>query len=265
MPAEPALDLFVPASFPRGVAAGVVGRSRSTRDGQGLSFSPGSATSQQAAAESREVLASHLGATAADLVFARQVHGARVVPVARAIAPGEADGMVTGEPGLVLCLSIADCCAILVYDPVRAAVGAFHAGWRGARDGIAAAGLRIMAEAYGTSPSDLRVYLSPCASGERYEVGEEVATLFPHSIRRLSLGGISRVFLDLRGEIARQLVSGGVPVACIESSPVCSIADPRCHSHRRDGAGSGRMAAFIALPLPGAPTRSGRSSRPSGR
>jgi polyphenol oxidase len=246
MPASPPpeVDLYLPAAFPPGVVAGVAGRSPAARSGRGLSFSPGAATSTVDAAESRGQLARALGVEPGDLLFARQVHGATVVRVARGDVPGEADGMVTDRLGLVLCLSIADCCAILAFDPVRRAVGAFHAGWRGARDGIAEVGVREMAKAFGSRPADLRVWLSPCASGDRYEVGEEVAALFPHSVVRPPSG---KLRLDLGAELARRLVAAGVPPVHIERSPVCTITDPRCHSHRRDGATAGRMAAFITM------------------
>jgi hypothetical protein len=245
MRTPPEIDLFTPSSFPRAVTAGVVGRSPAARDGRGLSFTPGKATPEADARESRAVLASRLGVSIPDLVFARQVHGARVVPIVRGAPAGEADGMVTDETGLVLCLSIADCCAILVCDPARGTVGAFHAGWRGARDGVAAAGLSAMRDCFGTRPRDLLVYLSPRASADRYEVGEEVARLFPASVRRAQ-GGEPRWNLDLSAEISRQLVASGVQESSIEISPICSIGDARCHSHRRDGAASGRMVAFIA-------------------
>lgn len=237
------MDLFVPRSFPETVAAGVVGRNASARGGKGLSFSVGSATSETDARESKSLLAATLGVSPADLLFAHQVHGSRVVRVGRGMPPGEADGMVTDEPGVAPCLSIADCCAILAVDPVHRAVGAFHAGWRGARDGIAATGVRAMAEAFGTEAASLLVYLSPCASGELYEVGPEVAGFFPRSVR----AGGGKLFLDLGGEIALQLEGAGVPLSSIERSPVCTIADARCHSHRREGAPSGRMAAYVLL------------------
>ena len=155
--------------------------------------------------------------------------------------------MVSGDPDLVLCLSVADCCAALVLDPVRRVAGAFHAGWRGARELIVPEGLRSMLVWHGSCAADLLVYLSPCAGGDRYEVGPEVASLFPVSVRSIPGPRAPRFYLDLRAEIRRQLVEAGVKPESIESSEVCTISDPRCHSHRRDGERSGRMAAFIAV------------------
>ena len=42
------------------------------------------------------------------------------------------DAMVTDTPGIPLVVFSADCGIILLHDPVHGAVGAAHAGWRGA-------------------------------------------------------------------------------------------------------------------------------------
>ena len=157
--------------------------------------------------------------------------------------------MVSATPGLLLALSIADCCAVLIWDPVRSAVGAVHAGWRGARDRIVARALSQLQASYGSQTRDLRVYLSPCASGARYEVGPEVAQSFPHSVRA-ERGRTLRYYLDLSAELRRQLLELEVPAGSVEASPICTMADSRCHSHRRDGSRAGRMAAFVGLRPP---------------
>ena len=46
------------------------------------------------------------------------------------------DAMVTDTPGIPLVVFSADCGIILLHDPVRRAVGAAHAGWRGTAAGI---------------------------------------------------------------------------------------------------------------------------------
>lgn len=44
-----------------------------------------------------------------------------------------ADALITDVPGIPLVVFSADCNVILLHDPVRRAVGAAHAGWRGTR------------------------------------------------------------------------------------------------------------------------------------
>ena len=76
------------------------------------------------------------------------------------------DAMVTDTPGIPLVVFSADCGIILLHDPVHGAVGAAHAGWRGAACGIAYKTVRRMQELFGTDPGDLRAAIGaaigPC-------------------------------------------------------------------------------------------------------
>ena len=42
----------------------------------------------------------------------------------------DVDALITNVPGLSLTVFSADCGTILLYDPIRQAIGAVHAGWR---------------------------------------------------------------------------------------------------------------------------------------
>ena len=66
------------------------------------------------------------------------------------------DGMVTDVPHLPLVVFSADCNVILLYDPIRRAIGACHAGWRGTALGIAAKTVREMVRLFGCDPSEIR-------------------------------------------------------------------------------------------------------------
>ena len=97
------------------------------------------------------------------LVVAKQVHGVTVREVTSenvddAMADGrgrwEADGLMTGEPGLLLGAGAADCVPLLVADLRLRVVGAFHAGWRGTAAGMAGVGLARMGEVFGTRAED---------------------------------------------------------------------------------------------------------------
>ncbi len=221
------MNLFRPRLFPDPVVAGVTMR-------------PQDCATPSCAPE----LAAGLGVRADALVFAAQIHGTRVVDVSDGGAPGEADGMVCREPGRVLVLRLADCCGVLIFDPGSGGVAALHAGWRGASDGIVGIGIDMMERHLGSDPGRLWAYVSPCASGKRYEVGEEVARHFERSCTR---GEEGKYLFDLAGEIRVQLRENGFQDTRIEIEGVCTIADQRCHSYRRDGVAAGRMAACIGV------------------
>jgi len=134
--------------------------------------------------ENRHRAAAALGADLADFVFATQVHGAlaRVVTGADrgrgATAPGgtagDADALVTSDPGTVLAVLVADCVPIVLYDPGARVLACVHAGWRGTVARVAGAALAAMA-ALGAEPAHVIAGLGPAIGPDRYQVGGEVA------------------------------------------------------------------------------------------
>src|SRR5262245_63104690 len=86
---------------------------------------------------------------AGPLYVARQVHGTNVARVragddASAIARIEADGLITGDPGVALGVFVADCIPAVVVDPRTGAIAAAHAGWRGTVAGVLPAVVRAL-------------------------------------------------------------------------------------------------------------------------
>ena len=175
-----------------------------------------------------------------------QVHGAGVVGV-EDVAPGvEADAIVSGEPGAVVAVRVADCVPILLEaDGVVAAV---HAGWRGTAADIARAALSVVRARAGAArggPAEVRAAIGPSIGGVCYEVGPEVIAALA------ALGGAALVAesrwradrrVDLRAFNAALLASEGVAV---EVSDSCTRCTPGYWSHRRDGADAGRQVGAI--------------------
>lgn len=232
-------------SFPGEVMAGVTLRNTALFPPHGFSMLKAGILSQEEAAQHRAVFAESIGVPVDALQFQNQVHGTVVRRVERATGLGESDGLVTSSRGVVLCVSIADCGAVLLYDREHSAVAGLHSGWRGTYGNIVAAGIGVMRAEFSTKPEELSAYISPCASGAKYCVRSDVADLFPEGTKwRLDS---EHWALDIRSQIRRQLTEQGVPPEHIEMSEGCSIADERYHSYRRDGVLSGRMVAFIGL------------------
>jgi len=86
------------------------------------------------------------------------------------------------------------------------------------------------------------------ASGEKYEVDLEVATLFEEKHLVELVGG--KYLLDVKAANLDQLLFAGIPRKQIEVSPLCTISDERLHSYRRDGKRSGRMLVVIERVTP---------------
>ena len=174
-----------PALEESGAAAAVTARSGGVSSGPyatlNLSLSVGDDPAN--VLENRRRLAAALGARPADLVFARQVHGAGVRIVGAADAGSGAfslddaipdtDALVTRSPGVLLAILTADCVPIVLHDPVAGVLACVHAGWRGTVGRVSAAALAAM-QTLGSRPSQVIAGVGPAVAPARYQVGADV-------------------------------------------------------------------------------------------
>jgi len=81
----------------------------------------------------------------------------------------EADALVTDRPGLLLGIVTADCAPVLLADKQAGVIGAAHAGWRGAIDGVTDATIALM-ETLGARRDRIVASVGPCIAQDSYEV-----------------------------------------------------------------------------------------------
>jgi len=178
------------------------------------------------------------------IAVARQVHGTRIVEVGPSSEPGvrvagEADGLVTVAPDILLVVTTADCVPVYVAGRGGDGIAILHAGWRGAAAGILERAVERFGTTYGVGASELLVHLGPSICGACYEVGAAVLGAFGYD-------GGDRGALDLRAELADRATRVGVRAASVSRSDWCTRCGPvRLHSHRGQGGRAGRMASFI--------------------
>lgn len=195
------------------------------------------------------------------LVFSNQVHadGIRVVTSAD-LGKGlekrvdyEADGLVTDIPGVTLVVFGADCPTVLLYDPVRRATAAVHAGWRGTAAGIVERAVERMRDLYGSDPADLRAAIGPGISKCCFETGEDVpnamtAALGGSALPFITSDGNGKFHVDLKGINALRLERAGMIAGHISVSPDCTHCKPEKYwSHRYTHGERGSQAALICL------------------
>lgn len=188
------------------------------------------------------------------LAMARQVHSARAVPITDPAGPApEADAMVTATPGIALSVLTADCQPVLLADPEAPVIGAAHAGWRGALDGVLEATIDAMEE-LGAERDRIRAVIGPTISQRAYEVGPEFLDDFmmedPDNSRFFAGGEGDRMQFDLPAYGLHRLRSAGVAEA--EWTRHCTYSDPdRFFSYRRTThageADYGRLISVIRL------------------
>ena len=203
----------------------------------GLNCGPGSSDQREAVALNRARVAEALGVPRERLLSLHQVHSTEVViagPEGWTERP-RADAMVTTHPGLALGILTADCAPVLFHDPEAAVIGAAHAGWRGAVDGVLEATLAAM-ESLGAAVPRIRAAVGPTISQRGYEVGPEFLARFlteEAGYDRFFIPGRSdRLLFDLPGFVLARLRAAGVAEAAWIGA--CTHADPdRYYSYRR--------------------------------
>jgi YfiH family protein len=203
----------------------------------------------------RRAAAEAIGFPGNQLFLLKQVHSNRVHRLSAYPtdeAPIEADAMVTRQPMLALGILTADCTPILLADPEARVIGAAHAGWRGAVDGIVGNTVAAMVE-LGADPGRIVAAIGPTISGENYEVGphfmDDFIKLRPDGWRHFSTHNGGRAHFDLPGFVAAELEAAGVTQVDLVGG--CTYAHPdRYFSHRyatHNGARTGRQIAVVAM------------------
>ncbi len=185
------------------------------------------------------------------LVFVKQVHQTGVVVLKKGDALPEAkgegkptgDALVTDRTDILLGIKLADCQAVLLYDPVQRVAANIHSGWRGSAANIIGETVRVMEETFQVDPAGVFAGISPslgpcCAEFVNYR--QELPRsfwLYKDDQDHFDFWEISR----------QQLIGAGIPPANIDTAGLCTRCHPELfYSYRRDGR-TGRFAAVIGL------------------
>ena len=96
------------------------------------------------------------------------------------------DALVTNLTGVAIGVRTADCIPVLLYDPVRRAIGAAHSGWRGTVNMISKKTVLEMCRLFGTHPEDIRAVIGPGIGYDSFQVASSLQ--FPVRQRRPQRG-----------------------------------------------------------------------------
>ncbi|MBV7409177.1 peptidoglycan editing factor PgeF [Maritimibacter sp. DP1N21-5] len=203
----------------------------------GLNCGGGSGDQNDAVTLNRARVAAAMEVEPEGLVGVWQVHSPDVVIVDGPLN-GEkprADALVTNVHGVALSVLTADCEPVLFADSEAGVIGAAHAGWKGALDGVLEATVDAMV-ALGARRERIAAVIGPTISQMNYEVGPEFLERFldeDPDYGRFFVGGQGdRVQFDLPGFGLHRLREAGVGHA--EWVRHCTYEDPaRYYSYRR--------------------------------
>lgn len=226
-----------------------------------LSFDRGDAP--EAVRENFRRIGNAIGVNVEDMVMSKQTHttNVRVVTeedrgkgVVKERDYTDVDGLVTDVRGICLVTSYADCVPLYFVDPVRNAIGLSHSGWRGTVGKIGKKTVELMAERFGSDPSDILACVGPSVCVDCYEVSEDVV----EKVREAFAPALwNRLFykkdngkyqLDLWKTNEAIFLEAGILPEHIAVTNVCTHCNSRIlYSHRTQGDKRGNLCAFLAL------------------
>lgn len=230
-----------------GIFARTGGYSQGTYNSLNVAFSVGD--SPAAVRKNRQAIGRAMGDT--DLVFINQVHGTRIVVLDRSCdgprekqpATSQGDAVITDIPGKSLVIQSADCQPILLYDPIRHAVGNIHSGWRGSVRNIIGQTVAAMTATFSTRPRDLLAgigpSLGPCCAEFIHYRREIPEPLWSYKTRKHHF--------DFWAMSREQLMVAGVPKENIITSGLCTRCRTDLFFSYRGEKTTGRFAAVIAI------------------
>ena len=191
--------------------------------------------------------------------WVHQVHGDTILRVSASGIAGQADGLITDTPGLLIAGRSADCPIILVAGQRAdgsSMVGVAHASWRSTVQSITTQLVQRLVGEMEASPPSLHGAIAPSAGPCCYEVGaavrdEAIEKLGPVAQEFFSPHNDRWIF-DLWAANTFQLQEAGVPASQVENSRICTICQGGAFwSWRDQGEEAGRFAGVIGINLTG--------------
>lgn len=192
-------------------------------------------------AQNREKLSTRVGGK--KLIFMDQVHGDTIEVVDRnsLTTVPECDAMLTNDSEVALCVMVADCIPVILYDEVKNVIGVAHAGRTGSYKNIVGQTILKMQREF--TCEDIKVVFGPSIRKCCYEVGMDVIEGFLTEngvpLEEFTCKENEKIYLDLIALNSRGLKN-------VEISPTCTCCDEGYFSYRRDGL-TGRFCGVVTL------------------
>lgn len=160
-----------------------------------------------------------------------------------------ADALVTNVPDVGLLLSVADCNAVAIHDPVRNVLAVVHLGWQSTVVDLATKVIQHLQRKYQSSANDLRIYVSPSIRAESYvfdHVRQQKDPVWKDFLQVADKG----IGVDLPGFNRQRFIDVGVLPEHIEVCSANTATSDNYFSHYRSvrtGEPEGRFALLARL------------------
>lgn len=232
---------------------------------EGMSPDPWKGQPIEIVRENCAELGAAAGFKAEDMYITSQVHGDTIKKVSvEERGTGlflpvkmDADALITDKPRVALTIRTADCTPILIYDPVRRAIGAAHAGHKGTALDIVGKTVRRICEEYGSKPQDMYAAIGPCISKCCFETDGDVPAAMKEVLGDAAESAVTekvipgkglKYYVDLKAINKMLLERAGINAENIEIAEHCTYCESDLFwSHRKMGKLRGSLAAVIML------------------
>ncbi len=179
-------------------------------------------------------------------ILMNQVHSADVLVVEKPfVIPPQVDALVTTKKGLHLTVKTADCAPVLLADAQHNVIGAVHAGWKGAFQGIIETTILKMLE-QGAVLENIVAGVGPHIQKQSFEADEKMRALFPVTEHHFFTPAQNGKYLfDFDAYVCHRLKRAGVEnVVSIQDD---TYQDKTYLSFRREPENPARQYSVICL------------------
>jgi polyphenol oxidase len=186
------------------------------------------------------------------MIYLKQIHSDQVCVLEGKSMPEKfndpdmllsGDAIVTDCPEINLVIQVADCQAVLFYDPVRHVVANVHSGWRGSIQNVIGKTVNVMKKHFLSNPKDVLAGIGPslgpcCAEFVNYQ------TEFPVTFWKYNINGN---YFDFWKMSKDQMKSEGILDENIETIGICTKCRTDLFFSYRGEQVTGRFSVVLGL------------------
>ncbi|MFV0481007.1 MAG: peptidoglycan editing factor PgeF [Campylobacteraceae bacterium] len=193
--------------------------------------------------KNREIFANYFSTTTDNLVFMDQIHSDKI-QIATSNKLQSCDAIIKKDKNLVLCVMVADCAPIVLYDAKKEIASVIHAGRAGAFLDIVSKTYHKMRDEFGSHAKDIYAYVGPFIKSCCYEINGTVLDEPKEKFAFALTTRNDKYFLDLEQIILTQLANCNI--LHVKTENICTCCDTNYFSYRREGV-CGRFAVGAKL------------------
>ena len=178
-------------------------------------------------------------------VLMTQVHSADVLVVNEYTdTMPMVDAFVTKMPNVKLTVKTADCAPVLLADNTNSVIGAVHAGWKGAFQGVIENTILKMLE-QGAELKHICAAIGPCLHLESFEVSDDFKALFPRTEHHFFIQKDGKEYFDFVAYVIHRIRRAGVN--SVDAIDIDTYTSSDYFSYRREPENQGRQYSYIQI------------------